>query len=107
MDAICVVWVMSESVSIGELGSWLLSWAMSSWRNACLSSVALSFFALASTAAAEYMPPLADVMLSMLIGVSWVGWSRGRESQDRKSTRLNSSHANISYAVFCLKKKKT
>src|SRR3712207_8967995 len=28
-----------------------------------------------------------------------------RASQDRKSTRLNSSHANISYAVFCLKKK--
>src|SRR3712207_7340056 len=27
------------------------------------------------------------------------------EHQDRKSTRLNSSHANISYAVFCLKKK--
>src|SRR5947209_15355187 len=27
-------------------------------------------------------------------------------SRDRKSTRLNSSHANISYAVFCLKKKK-
>src|SRR3712207_7111243 len=38
---------------------------------------------------------------------------RGRQAgpagveQDRKSTRLNSSHANISYAVFCLKKKKT
>src|SRR3712207_8872034 len=31
--------------------------------------------------------------------------SRG-EVADRKSTRLNSSHANISYAVFCLKKKK-
>src|SRR3712207_7298063 len=30
---------------------------------------------------------------------------RGRQL-DRKSTRLNSSHANISYAVFCLKKKK-
>src|SRR5215217_8368447 len=28
------------------------------------------------------------------------------DRQDRKSTRLNSSHANISYAVFCLKKKK-
>src|SRR5258707_7436987 len=28
-------------------------------------------------------------------------------SEDRKSTRLNSSHANISYAVFCLKKTKT
>src|SRR3712207_9358799 len=30
----------------------------------------------------------------------------GHRGQDRKSTRLNSSHANISYAVFCLKKKK-
>src|SRR3712207_8987190 len=28
------------------------------------------------------------------------------EAKDRKSTRLNSSHANISYAVFCLKKKR-
>src|SRR3712207_7573372 len=32
---------------------------------------------------------------------------RDRAGEDRKSTRLNSSHANISYAVFCLKKKKT
>src|SRR3712207_7259311 len=32
--------------------------------------------------------------------------ARERAGQDRKSTRLNSSHANISYAVFCLKKKK-
>src|SRR3712207_7030556 len=31
---------------------------------------------------------------------------RSLAQQDRKSTRLNSSHANISYAVFCLKKKK-
>src|SRR3712207_8969697 len=34
------------------------------------------------------------------------GLSGDRPVQDRKSTRLNSSHANISYAVFCLKKKK-
>src|SRR5438445_8873934 len=33
--------------------------------------------------------------------------ARGVRHQDRKSTRLNSSHANISYAVFCLKKKIT
>src|SRR3712207_7765428 len=32
---------------------------------------------------------------------------RAERAQDRKSTRLNSSHANISYAVFCLKKKNT
>src|SRR5258707_4447372 len=31
----------------------------------------------------------------------------GKGPLDRKSTRLNSSHANISYAVFCLKKKKS
>src|SRR3712207_7122909 len=30
-----------------------------------------------------------------------------KQARDRKSTRLNSSHANISYAVFCLKKKST
>src|SRR3712207_7173618 len=33
-----------------------------------------------------------------------LGWL-DRRRRDRKSTRLNSSHANISYAVFCLKKK--
>src|SRR2546427_6406137 len=31
----------------------------------------------------------------------------GKQVKDRKSTRLNSSHSQISYAVFCLKKKKT
>src|SRR3712207_7961692 len=35
-----------------------------------------------------------------------VRYQGGLEAKDRKSTRLNSSHANISYAVFCLKKKK-
>src|SRR3712207_7474631 len=34
------------------------------------------------------------------------GRPAGDAQADRKSTRLNSSHANISYAVFCLKKKK-
>src|SRR3712207_8986333 len=35
-----------------------------------------------------------------------LGPDAGLGDEDRKSTRLNSSHANISYAVFCLKKKK-
>src|SRR3712207_6971384 len=34
------------------------------------------------------------------------GAATSKPHSDRKSTRLNSSHANISYAVFCLKKKK-
>src|SRR5689334_19080804 len=33
-------------------------------------------------------------------------WGNGAAMRDRKSTRLNSSHSSISYAVFCLKKKK-
>src|SRR3712207_8736433 len=36
----------------------------------------------------------------------WLALSQKKGVQDRKSTRLNSSHANISYAVFCLKKKR-
>src|SRR3712207_7208219 len=44
----------------------------------------------------------------LLFGVLRLVAARHRASRgDRKSTRLNSSHANISYAVFCLKKKKT
>src|SRR3712207_7314343 len=35
------------------------------------------------------------------------GGKGGPTARDRKSTRLNSSHANISYAVFCLKKKQS
>src|SRR2546422_4660452 len=36
-----------------------------------------------------------------------LGFTRPQAQTDRKSTRLNSSHGYISYAVFCLKKKKT
>src|SRR3712207_7656023 len=39
------------------------------------------------------------------LGAGEVGRLAHHDLQDRKSTRLNSSHANISYAVFCLKKK--
>src|SRR5258708_31944446 len=42
------------------------------------------------------------------VSVPWLSVtpSRQRNAEDRKSTRLNSSHQIISYAVFCLKKKK-
>src|SRR2546427_1567604 len=39
------------------------------------------------------------------LGGSLHGETGGRRQGDRKSTRLNSSHSQISYAVFCLKKK--
>src|SRR3712207_7414073 len=41
------------------------------------------------------------------VGGAGIGVKIDRGKKDRKSTRLNSSHANISYAVFCLKKKKS
>src|SRR3712207_7305657 len=53
-------------------------------------------------------PPVRRVDFS--VGARRIDARAAREappSKDRKSTRLNSSHANISYAVFCLKKKKT
>src|SRR5947209_12571259 len=52
--------------------------------------------------AQEVEKQLAQVMKDLAI-VARV-WDRLGKDSDRKSTRLNSSHANISYAVFCLKK---
>src|SRR3712207_7073852 len=54
------------------------------------------------------LAPFVQLGINALTG-NWLGVAQdvfGLVSQDRKSTRLNSSHANISYAVFCLKKKK-
>src|SRR3712207_5440779 len=48
----------------------------------------------------------ADLLLYYIAPFLVIIASVGTFSLDRKSTRLNSSHANISYAVFCLKKKK-
>src|SRR5690554_6997454 len=47
-----------------------------------------------------------QVVEANILGLSAGNVSRGHRFQDRKSTRLNSSHVRISYAVFCLKKKK-
>src|SRR3712207_8394702 len=61
---------------------------------------------------ARVAPVLGDVPLEPLhqelhiLGSSGPCGGRCEPVRDRKSTRLNSSHANISYAVFCLKKKK-
>src|SRR3712207_7789065 len=47
-----------------------------------------------------------DLVVPRVDGRGLAGEPADHELLDRKSTRLNSSHANISYAVFCLKKKK-
>src|SRR5258707_4491615 len=56
----------------------------------------------------EIIPPLydyAEVFAGKALSLKTYSFV-GRDGRDRKSTRLNSSHANISYAVFCLQKKK-
>src|SRR3712207_6960735 len=63
------------------------------------------------TVAYDTQPPSLRRMPTTGFGGGWddfEGAPQPFKSQgDRKSTRLNSSHAHISYAVFCLKKKKT
>src|SRR3712207_8699698 len=51
----------------------------------------------------DYIGPLAERFRVICPDLRGHGWS----DKDRKSTRLNSSHANISYAVFCLTKKQS
>src|SRR3712207_7221502 len=53
----------------------------------------------------EHQPVAVALELFLHLGIA-LGRKQARHPADRKSTRLNSSHANISYAVFCLKKKK-
>src|SRR5438445_6992894 len=50
-------------------------------------------------------PSTRSAMDSGVEQVPWIAGGVRPAGRDRKSTRLNSSHANISYAVFCLKKK--
>src|SRR5437762_11700625 len=87
-------------------------------RRSC-SSVVSRFFVFTATATTQiYTLSLHDALpISLRLGAGALGdacvlryghdATRPRGARDRKSTRLNSSHRCISYAVFCLKKKKS
>src|SRR5258707_8689791 len=60
-------------------------------------------FAAGASLVAEVFPHRSR---TMALGALQAPLCESDAGRDRKSTRLNSSHANISYAVFCLKKKK-
>src|SRR2546430_6556460 len=89
---------------------------MTACRNLCNAAQAQSFFFFFNdTATTEiYTLSLHDALpispiswwrWSWAASRSWSGSSGRGAARDRKSTRLNSSHSQISYAVFCLKKK--
>src|SRR2546430_8536952 len=64
----------------------------------------------AAAIAARELPDLRLTLAGRPIdaaGEALLAQLRERAARDRKSTRLNSSHSQISYAVFCLKQKKT
>src|SRR2546430_4308993 len=57
---------------------------------------------------ADHAPGARGLYLGVILSIfSFTGFESVAPLADRKSTRLNSSHSQISYAVFCLKKKKT
>src|SRR3712207_6910196 len=76
-----------------------VGYAVHTWELAALRAWAVTFLAAtaARLGAPDWMPSPAVLFTAAgLVGIA--------VSVDRKSTRLNSSHANLSYAVFCLKK---
>src|SRR5699024_11775957 len=68
--------------------------------------VAKRMFAGAKAGHTGSLDPLATGMLPLCFGEATKFSQFLLDAEDRKSTRLNSSHVSISYAVFCLKKKK-
>src|SRR3712207_7003401 len=95
-----------ESTDLPRLArriAWLTA-GVGVYRSAASTSTVTSLAASTSRALAHAGSESAWVSRPMNSGPS-VPWAA--RYSDRKSTRLNSSHANISYAVFCLKKKKT
>src|SRR5689334_24246027 len=82
------LWHYEVAEDRGGLGFWVTRNPIQSWR----------FWALA---------PSAAYWLAAQLNIQMVGAAVTDGRGDRKSTRLNSSHSSISYAVFCLKKKIT
>src|SRR2546430_5313246 len=81
--------------AVVSAASCCVSWAFTRLRVSAACAPATSRVTDADTWSASRLNPLNSVQLRAK-----------RSDQDRKSTRLNSSHSQISYAVFCLKKKK-
>ena len=78
------------------VGPFLVLWLL--WRQLGSASVSVT---------GKYEGEVAGLEWLYRVPRSWtVDWFNFAGREDRKSTRLNSSHALISYAVFCLKKKK-
>src|SRR2546422_3958802 len=82
-----------------SLDQYFLSGRQAPWWLARTAMVATTF-------AADTPLVVTGLVASKGVAGNWLWWNFVMSGIDRKSTRLNSSHGYISYAVFCLKKKK-
>src|SRR5688572_31845900 len=95
------IFIVSADIArnMGSTGGLLLVWAVT--------GVITLFGALSYGELAAAMPRAGGQYVFLREGLNpMMGFLYGWTLLDRKSTRLNSSHSQISYAVFCLKKKK-
>src|SRR2546427_1340435 len=110
---------MLKSISLGGLigglvlFAWgVVSWMLLPWHLATLekfkdeAKVAQALTANATKSGVYLLPNVHKHEPGMPEAKAKKAEAKGKKAEDRKSTRLNSSHSQISYAVFCLKKKK-
>src|SRR5438132_7771286 len=87
-------------------GAWLVN-RFAGGRNVFERPQGVFKFALAAAISTVISPAFGVTSLALTGFADWANYGEaGYTERDRKSTRLNSSHTVISYAVFCLKKKK-
>src|SRR5207302_2658304 len=101
------------SVDAAVIGTTFSSLVFYAWWNPPFvvlpaASIALNFWLAARMVAAEPLAARALLIAGIVGNLLVLGYFKYADFllSDRKSTRLNSSHVKISYAVFCLKKKK-
>src|SRR5699024_11676059 len=93
------------TLNAGSAARVLVAWAPASLQQAVLPTAAYSAAELERVRQTQISESVAERDASLASASVPIFDSTGTMVADRKSTRLNSSHVSISYAVFCLKKK--
>src|SRR5690242_20833408 len=88
------------------LGRTTLEWALFDFALGLVGAVGAPIYSSSSARDVRYVLEHSEAVGILVEDEEQLAKVEGFGGQDRKSTRLNSSHMSISYAVFCLKKKK-
>src|SRR5947209_3270934 len=104
-----IVSLRDQRITVFDATGWILRAPVSSGQKG--RETPAGIFSVIQKEAEHYSNLYDDAYMPHMQRITWSGIALhggplpGYPASDRKSTRLNSSHANISYAVFCLKKK--